>query len=92
MEDQKYIIESFDDYVTKPQKKSNKMTNTGEHIVSLYEYLHRAAGAELGKRVNIAAMNNNEEQYTREVSTQTYKGTIQMYRREFLDEYFAHNR
>ena len=63
-----------------------------EDVLSLYDYLGRAAGPELGKAVNQAAMDNNEEQHTKEVNTQTYSGTIQMYRREFLNYYFAENK
>jgi len=60
-------------------------------LLSLYDYLGHAAGSELGKRVNNFAMSRNEENETRDVKTQSYEGKIQLYRREFLDEFFAAN-
>ena len=55
---------------------------------SLYEYLGRAAGAELGKKVATAASAQKIKLATQEVSNPKYTGTILMYPVSFLDEYF----
>jgi predicted Zn-dependent protease with MMP-like domain len=57
-------------------------------MMSLYEYLGRAAGSELGKRVAEAAMMHGVAITEREVETRTYSGKILMYPRQFLDAYF----
>ena len=61
----------------------------GGEMISLYDYLRRAAGSELGKKVHEAAVRVKEPVQTREVRTKTYTGLVCLYRREFLQEYFA---
>jgi len=56
---------------------------------SLYEYLGRAAGAELGKQVAAAAGKQNVEIASHYVENVKYKGEILKYPVEFLDEYFG---
>jgi len=59
------------------------------HMMSLYEYLGRAAGSELGKQVAEVAVKLRETIQEQEVSNPKYAGKVKLYRREFLDEYFG---
>jgi 7-cyano-7-deazaguanine synthase len=60
-----------------------------QELISLYDYLGRAAGKDLGDQVYKAAVRLKEKVDTRWVDTKTYKGKVMLYRREFLDEYFT---
>lgn len=62
------------------------MEETG--LISLYDYLGYAAGAQLGKEVATVAVEQKEKIGKKAIATRTYTGEILMYRREFLDEYF----
>ena len=57
-------------------------------MLSLYEYLHRAAGSELGKKVAEEATRQKVPIESKEVSNPAYKGKILMYPKTFLDNYF----
>jgi len=57
-------------------------------MLSLYDYLGRPAGGELGKEVAAYAKLKKQPFTQKEISIPTYKGKIQMYSREFLDSYF----
>ena len=57
-------------------------------FMSLYEYLGKPAGGELGKLVYDKAKELKQPVETREVSTRTYTGKVIIYPREFLDSYF----
>lgn len=57
-------------------------------LISLYDYLGYAAGAELGKQVATAATRAKEQIGRRAISNTRYKGEVLLYRREFLKEYF----
>lgn len=57
-------------------------------MMSLYDYLGKAAGQKLGAEVNIAARNNNIPPQMREVSNSKYKGKVMLYPKWFLDDYF----
>ena len=57
-------------------------------MVSLYDYLGRAAGSELGKQVATAAAKAGVKHEIREVSNIKYTGPIMLYPRSFLDLYF----
>jgi len=59
------------------------------YMMSLYDYLGRAAGSELGKEVAETAVKLKETIKTRYITNTRYKGEIMLYRREFLDEYFG---
>jgi hypothetical protein len=59
------------------------------YMMSLYDYLGRAAGSELGKEVAATAVALKETIQKRYVTNTRYKGEILLYRREFLDEYFG---
>jgi hypothetical protein len=58
------------------------------YMMSLYEYLGRAAGSELGKEVAEVAVRLRETIQEQDVSNPKYTGKVKLYRREFLDEYF----
>ena len=57
-------------------------------MISLYDYLGKAAGSELGKKVNEYAYVRQAETKLRYVENPVYKGKIMLYTREFLDEFF----
>ncbi len=57
-------------------------------MISLYDYLGKAAGSELGKKVNAYAYIRQTETGLRYVENPVYKGKIMLYTREFLDEFF----
>ena len=57
-------------------------------MVSLYDYLGRAAGSDLGKQVATAAAKAGIKHEIREVSNPKYKGPIMLYPKSFLDLYF----
>lgn len=56
---------------------------------SLYEYLGRAAGSELGKQVALAAEQARVKIDSHEVSNTKYTGRILKYPVSFLNEYFG---
>lgn len=57
-------------------------------MMSLYEYLGRAAGPELGKAVATAATKAKVKIDSHQVETSKYTGAILKYPVEFLNEYF----
>jgi hypothetical protein len=61
---------------------------TQENYISLYDYLGKAAGAELGKQVNEYAKKINAPFKTREISNPKYKGKVLLYTKELLEEFF----
>jgi len=64
------------------------MSNVKIQMMSLFDYLGKAAGANLGKLVNIEAQNKKIPIKMREVSNPRYTGKIMLYPKSFLDEYF----
>ena len=56
--------------------------------LSLYDYLGRAAGQELGAEVNKAAVERKIEFKQRHISNPSYHGNVHLYPVEFLNEYF----
>jgi hypothetical protein len=59
------------------------------YMMSLYEYLGRAAGKDLGAQVAATAVALKETIEERPISNPKYTGNVHLYRREFLDEYFG---
>jgi hypothetical protein len=57
--------------------------------MSLYEYLGRAAGSNLGNQVYKKSLELSIKTTTRTVSNPKYSGKIMMYPKEFLDAYFS---
>jgi hypothetical protein len=60
-----------------------------EEFLSLYDYLRKAAGPELGKEVNKAAQTQRVPIKYKEVSNPQYTGKVNLYPRTFLDKYFG---
>ena len=56
--------------------------------LSLYDYLKRPAGGELGREVAQAASKAGVKLQTREVSTPNYTGIVYLYPKDFLDFHF----
>jgi len=61
------------------------MDNT---LLSLYDYLGRAAGIKLGREVNENAQRRSIPINTRQVSNPKYEGIVSLYPKWFLDEFF----
>ena len=72
----------------------NMMTgkSNNEQMLSLYDYLGKAAGPDLGIAVWHAAKKANVKPDEKEVSTRTYSGKILTYPVSFLNEYFGMNK
>ena len=77
-------IRSMSDF----KKLMKNIKNKNMEMVSLYDYLGRAAGPELGKQVATAAAKAGVKHEIREVSNPKYRGPIMLYPRSFLDLYF----
>ncbi len=58
-------------------------------LMSLYDYLGKAAGIKLGEEVNKVAQLKNIPARTRNISNLKYSGTVMLYPKWFLDEYFG---
>ena len=58
-------------------------------MVSLYDYLGRAAGPELGKQVATAAAKAGVKHEMREVNHKGWNGPIMLYPSNFLDNFFG---
>lgn len=59
-----------------------------QEMLSLYDYLGRAAGSDLGKMVFRISQTKKVKVQVKEVSNPAYQGKILMYPKWFLDEYF----
>ena len=59
-----------------------------EEMLSLYDYLGKAAGRELGTQVYKAASIQKIKITEKQVSNPVYSGKILMYPKSFLDSYF----
>ena len=57
-------------------------------MLSLYDYLGKAAGRDLGKQVYQFAQSNKIKVTEKHVSNPVYSGKILMYPKSFLDDYF----
>jgi hypothetical protein len=57
-------------------------------MLSLYDYLGKPAGGELGKEVAAAASKAGIKLETREVSNPKYTGIVYLYPKDFLDSHF----
>ncbi len=56
--------------------------------LSLYDYLRKPAGGDLGKEVAAAAYKHKIKLQTREISNPKYTGKVLLYPKDFLDFYF----
>ena len=59
-----------------------------EEFVSLYDFLGKAAGGELGKKVFEVSQIYKIPTKVREISNPKYKGKVMLYPKEFLSNYF----
>ena len=87
----KYIYESPDNGKTIYRREFNnynKKEKITMEMMSLYDYLGHAAGADLGQQVAYAAAKAGVVTETRQVSNPVYKGPVMLYPRSFLDLYF----
>jgi len=66
----------------------NKIEN---EFLTLYNYLGKASGKELGRVVCIEAVKLGELIKEIPISNPKYEGNVHAYRREFLDKYFKNN-
>jgi hypothetical protein len=57
-------------------------------MLSLYDYLGKAAGTDLGKQVADYAAYKKAKIETRDVSNPRYTGKVMLYEKSFLDEFF----
>jgi hypothetical protein len=72
--------------------KTYTMTTTADkslNMMSLYDYLGRAAGSNLGLQVAQAAAKQKIQIETRHVSNKKYTGPVLLYPKYFLDNYFT---
>jgi hypothetical protein len=56
--------------------------------LSLYDYLGKPAGEQLGKEVATEAKKHGIKLQSREVSNPKYEGKVLLYPKDFLDFYF----
>ena len=64
------------------------MENTQDEFTSLFIFLGKPAGGEVGKAVYAAAKAKSEKVETEEIVTPRFTGKILKYRKSFLNEYF----
>lgn len=60
-----------------------------ETFLSLYDYLGKAAGPELGKKVASAAYKSKILPKQRAISNPSFAGMVFLYPKDFLDGFFA---
>jgi hypothetical protein len=60
-------------------------------MMSLYDYLGRAAGPALGEQVAKKATGMGVKMETRYVKNPAYEGNVMLYPEKFLNEYFNSN-
>lgn len=75
------------------EKLNNMYTSTTTNdkslsMMSLYDYLGKAAGKSLGASVAAAATKQKIKIETRQVSNKKYTGPVLLYPKYFLDSYF----
>ena len=58
-------------------------------MLSLYDYLGRAAGSELGLAITNIASKENIPVSSRVIENKAYKGEVNLYPKEFLDRVFT---
>jgi hypothetical protein len=64
----------------------NSMDNK---MMSLYDYLGKAAGPELGRTVHKSSKVHKVRTNIREVSNSKYSGKVTLYPKWFLDQFFS---
>ena len=76
-------------YIRSIKEFKRLFKNKNMRMMSLYDYLGRAAGPELGLQVAQAAARKKVKFQTRYVEQGGYKGDVMLYPKSFLDEYFG---
>jgi len=56
--------------------------------LSLYDYLGKAAGEQLGLEVAVEARKHGVQTQSREISNPNFTGTVLLYPKDFLEFYF----
>jgi len=59
-----------------------------QEFLSLFDYLKKPAGGDLGKKVSTQARLQKQPFKVRKISNSKYTGDVLLYTREFLDSYF----
>lgn len=59
-----------------------------KNMLSLFDYLGKAAGKELGAQVAAFAASKKAKMETRNVANPRYTGKVMLYERTLLDEFF----
>lgn len=85
------IVDLYPIYVY-PKQIIVMFEKSTQEYMSLFDYLGHPAGTALGTQVYEAAKRCKEKTDTRIVSTKTYNGKVLLYRKAFLQEYFASKR
>ena len=88
-EDVMRLVESVDENPIKIYQMEAKQE---PEMMSLFDFLGHAAGAQLGKEVATVAMKTKEKIGKRFITNTRYKGEVLLYRKEFLQEYFSTKR
>jgi hypothetical protein len=58
-------------------------------MISLFDYLGKAAGKELGGKVRQYALIRGIASESRTIQNSSYQGRVALYTKEFLDEFFT---
>jgi hypothetical protein len=61
-----------------------------EEFLSLYDFLGRAAGKDLGAQVYVAAERGSIAYLERSISNPSFRGKVKLYPKSFLVGYFSH--
>jgi hypothetical protein len=73
---------------SQPINDDIKFINLDPEYVSLFEFLGKAAGSELGRQVYIKSVQSNVYIKSKQVSNKKYTGNIVTYPKAFLELYF----
>ena len=57
-------------------------------MMSLYDYLGKAAGPVLGKKVYAYSKLRKQKKTVRDIENPVFKGQVFLYEKSFLEEYF----
>lgn len=87
--DKAQAIQDFKQMFVEKYTTTESVSYEGDQMMSLYEYLGRAAGGQLGSEVFRAAKSQNVPYDQQMVSTKTYSGKVMLYPRTFLQKYFG---
>jgi len=82
-------VEEYLTYLEDKNYMENENQEKLPYMMSLYDYLGKPAGKQLGGEVNKVAKALQETIQERPISNPKFTGNVHLYRREFLDEYFG---